>query len=304
MTVMPGLGRRWTESTAEGMALMRALAATDPRFPGGDELAAGFVTHQPVAGLVRLPAAHPLMREMSEHRIPGGYFYEVARSRHMDDIVVEETRQGATQVVLLGAGYDTRAYRLLDQTPGVRFFEVDQSAMSRRKRRKLGRVIDRVPDDVVFVELDFERDDPAAAMRAAGLWTSTRSLWLWSGVSMYLTVNAVNRVLGLVRESSGADSALAFDFMYRAALEGSDEFHGVRESRRYVEEQGEPWHFGLDRDELPSFLSERGFRLESDLGPDDLARRYLTDHAGRAYGKPSGWLGICLARVAPAGATR
>jgi hypothetical protein len=56
---------------------------------------------------------------------------------------------------------------------------------------------------------------------------------------------------------------------------------------------------GPARDELPDFLCERGFRLESELGPDDLARLDLTDGAGRIPGAPSGRLGICLARVHP-----
>ena len=282
--------------------MMRALAVTDPRFAGGDELAAEFVTHQPLAAVLRVPAMHPLTREMSEHRIPGGYFYEVARSRYMDEIAIDEARRDVAQIVILGAGYDTRAYRLRGQTPGVQFFEVDLPAMSRRKRRKLAGAIDYVPDNVEYVEVDFERDDPVGALRAAGLDASAKSLWLWSGVSMYLTAGAVDRVLRLVHETACADSALVFDYVYRDALDGNDDFHGVRESRRYVEEQGEPWHFGLDRQELPGFLSTRGFRLERDVGPDDLAHAYLTDGAGRCHGKPSGWLGICRARVAALGA--
>jgi methyltransferase (TIGR00027 family) len=291
------MGWRWNESTAEGMALMRVLACSDKRFPYGDRLAIGFVTEQPLATYVRLPAFHPLLRRLIEQRAPGAYYYEVARMRHVDDVMLGAVRRGVSQVVLLGAGYDSRAYRLRELALGVEFFEVDHQLMSRRKRRKLRRILGGVPAEVQYVEVDFERDDAGARLQAAGFDAKERTVWIWSGVSMYLTPAAVDRVLACVRKLSAPDSLLVFDYVYRAALDDGDSFIGLMESRRYVNSQGEPWRFALSRHVLADFLYERGFALESNLGPGDLERTYLTDDAGTSHGRPSGWIGICRARV-------
>ena len=118
--------------------------------------------------------------------MPGAYCYEVARMRHMDEALIGAVRRGASQAVLLGAGYDSRAYRLRDRALGVDFFEVDHPRMSRRKRRMLGRILGGVPNDVHYVEVDFERDELGAGLRAGGFDVNERTVWIWSGVCMYL----------------------------------------------------------------------------------------------------------------------
>jgi methyltransferase (TIGR00027 family) len=291
------IGWRWNESTAEGMALMRALACSDSRFQDGDRLAIGFVTDLPLAAYARLRVLHPLLRRLIDQRVPGGYYYEVARTAHMDGVLLDAVRRGASQVVLLGAGYDSRPYRLRERTTGATFFEVDHPRMSRRKREKLASLLGRVPPEVQYVEVDFERDDAGVALLAAAFEKNQRSVWIWSGVSMYLTPAAVDRVLALIRENSAADSVVVLDYLYQEAMDDDDSFFGLKESRRYVESQGEPWRFGISRDAVADFLHERGFALEANLGPDDLERAYLTSGEGTSYGRPSGWIGICQARV-------
>jgi methyltransferase (TIGR00027 family) len=276
---------------------MRALAGSDSRFPDGDRLAIGFVTDLPLAAYARLPVLHPLLRRMIEQRVPGAYYYEVARMRHMDGVVLEAVRRSTSQVVLLGAGYDSRPYRLRERAAGATFFEVDHPRMSRRKRQKLRTILGSVPPDVHYAEVDFEREEVGAALVAAGFDRDERTIWVWSGVSMYLTPAAVDRVLGLIREHSAADSLIVLDYVYQEALDDGDSFFGLKESRRYVESQGEPWRFGISQAAVGAFLYERGFALEDNLGPDDLERVYLTSSEGVSYGRPSGWIGICQARV-------
>ena len=90
---------------------------------------------------------------------------------------------------------------------------------------------------------------------------------------------------------------MVFDYVFRAALDDGDSFFGLKESRRYVQSQGEPWRFALAPDEVAGFLDQRGFAIERNLGPDHLEREYLTRSDGVPYGRPSGWIGICEARV-------
>jgi methyltransferase (TIGR00027 family) len=277
--------------------MLRAVASSDARFPGGDDLAVAFLGRNPPSMLARVRPLRPLAAWISERVTPGSYFFEIARGRCMDDVMLAEADRGARHVVLLGAGYDSRAYRFADALPGVTFWEVDQASVADRKRERLERALGRVPDDVRYVVVDFERDDPLAALRAAGYDGSELTVWLWSGVSYYLSIDAVDRVLALVRASSPTDRSIVFDYVFRTLVEGSDDFYGAARTRRYLLRQGEPWRFGIEPDELRAFLAERGFVLEANHGPDDLARRYLSDPDGRQLGRPFGFTGICHARA-------
>lgn len=105
--------------------------------------------------VARVRALHPLVRRMVERRNPGSYGYTIARIHHMDAIVRREVAAGLDRLVILGAGYDTRAYRMSDSLRGVSVFEVDHPATSREKRARLKKALGSVPADVTYVEVDF-----------------------------------------------------------------------------------------------------------------------------------------------------
>jgi methyltransferase (TIGR00027 family) len=234
-------------STAEVCAALRTLGGVDP-------LAPRFLRGARVTSLARIPPLHPLLRAAAPRLVKGAFAYEVSRTGHLDDAVAGELRRGAGQLVLLGAGFDSRGHRF-----GVRTFEVDLPALSRRKRR----LADGLAGDVVYVEADFERDDPLARLAAAGFDPSAPTVVLWIGVSMYVSAQAVERVLGFVA-ALASGSTVIFDYVFAEP---------TREFVRAVERRGEPIRFRTN--DVRTLVERYGLQLERNVGPQELARRVL-----------------------------
>jgi methyltransferase (TIGR00027 family) len=192
-------------------------------------------------------------------------------------------------VVLLGAGYDSRAYRLA-AVRSARVFEVDHPATQATKRALVER---RVPAErrahVRFVAVDLLRDDLAAALRGAGFGDGRptaagvgegslgdvggRAVVVWEGVTNYLTAEAVDATLRRLAGLLASGSHVVFTYVDRRALDGTGDFEGVWQDA--VRRHGEPWTFGLEPAALPAYLDERGMDLTLDLSTRDAADRYL-----------------------------
>ncbi len=280
--------------TAELMAVQRALESARPRSSRlfRDAFAPHFVSRR-WRLVVWASRVGPVRRavEVLYDRVagPGPRASAVARTRLIDDLV-SDARAWIGQLVLLGAGFDARAYRLpgLEQ---VTVFEVDHPATQQAKREVLGRVLagivegDPLAWHVRLVPVDFERDDLARALRAAGYRDGTPSLFVWEGVTNYLTPAAVDQTLGAVRGLAAAGSLLVLTYVDRAVL--ADDRSRFPEARRWVEgvrRRGEPWRFGLDPGEVEQFLARRGFGLIGDLSTAEAGERYFQPLGRRERG--------------------
>lgn len=260
------------------MALFRALESArhsdqlfvDPyaeRFlPAGYRLAARAARLRPVGRL--------LERYLDSRWSGGPRGSAVVRTRLIDDWVNAALADGAEQVLLLGAGFDSRAYRL-PALAGVEVFEVDHPATQAIKQRLLaaqfagGR---RTP--VRLVPVDLIRDDLDAALTGAGFDRTVRTVVIWEGVTNYLTADAVDATSRYLAGAAPAGSQVVFTYIDRAALEGTVTFDGLDAWRDAVTAGGEPWTFGFHPAELTGYLAARGLRLRSDLSARDAAQRY------------------------------
>jgi methyltransferase (TIGR00027 family) len=158
-------------STAESVALLRAAGALlrDERLRGPDHLAARLMPWAPrLSALVKVPVVRQLMPLLAERVVPGGVGFELARTKYMDSVVAEEVRDGAEQVVILGAGFDSRAYRMADELAAVTVFEVDQPGMSATKQARVRSAAGTPPANVHYVPVDLETTDLADALTEGG----------------------------------------------------------------------------------------------------------------------------------------
>ena len=240
-----------------------------------------------VNSLVRVRPLRGLVRRVAERVVPGGLWFEVARTRFMDDVMRDELAAGAGQLVILGAGFDSRAYRFRELLEGVGVFEVDHPATSRLKRERLRKIFGELPSHVRYVEVDFETDDLGERLAEAGYDDTGRTLFLWSGVAPYISDDAVGAVLSFVGARSGAGSAIVFDYVFREFLDGDDGFYGAAQLRKSVERQGEPFRSGVPKGAIGSFVEEHGLALSQSLLADD-----VTDLGGPMIDCG----GICVAR--------
>jgi methyltransferase (TIGR00027 family) len=190
-------------------------------------------------------------------------------------MVCDALGDGAAQLVLLGAGYDSRAYRL-PLARGVTVFEVDHPSTQRVKRERLSASGTSV-DHVRFVGVDFELDNVAGRLVDSGFDERARSAVVWEGVISYLNESAVDDNFKLLSGISSPGSRLIFTYVDGRALDGSIDLEEARRWKGWVRLNGEPFVFGFHPDRLESYLADHGFCLESDRSTAEVASGYRTE---------------------------
>lgn len=218
----------------------------------------------------RVPIVRGLIERYSDRRSPGSRTAIIARTAYIDDAVRGAVAAGVDQVVILGAGFDSRAHRM-PELRGAAVFEVDQADTQAQKRAKL-------PDatGVRYVAVDFRRDDVGTALEAKGWDPRRRSVFVWEGVTTYLNEPAVTAVLRWIA-TTAAGGSVVFTYVHRGVFDGTPRFEGSERVMANVRRLGEPWTFGLLPEALGEFVARAGLRLREDLGADDYRRRYLED---------------------------
>lgn len=218
------------------------------------------------------PRARTALARQVDRVLQGTMTFVLARHRAIDELLAQSP---ATQVVLLGAGYDSRAVRLEPALRGKTLFEVDHPATARRKAALSSKAFGDAPRArTVHVAIDFERESIEDKLRAAGLEVGALTLWVWEGVSMYLEEPAVRATLDLVRRLSAPGSLLAFDVWCPPA-------EGLRRittrdlpSLAFRLVYSEPLVWGPPGERLEPFLREHGLALIESVDADALVARY------------------------------
>jgi methyltransferase (TIGR00027 family) len=288
--------------TAEYNALFRAIESSLPerRRLFTDPLARAFLTWPLalVAWLAVIPGLRELVPWLIDKRWPGVRSSVVARTRLIDDTIAAALREHIEQFVILGAGFDSRAYRL----PGVRgltVFEVDHSDTQTTKRQTLARVLAVLSQHVRFVAIDFNQHTLESVMAAAGYRESARTVFLWEGVTNYLTAAAVDTTLQWCARASPG-SLLLFTYVHRDVLTRPSVFLGTEQLFASLAKVGEQLTFGIEPCQLSEFLATRGLSLESDVGAAEYRERYFKDAARKMRGHE--FYRVALARVGSHGA--
>ena len=206
------------------------------------------------------------------------------RTRYIDDALTAALRRGVEQVVILGAGFDSRAYRI----PGIgrtRVFEVDHPMTQVEKKSAVARRLGSLPPHVEFVPIDFSRQTLDGAMPAAGFRATARTFFICEGVTHYLSEPDVDTLFRSVARSAAAGSEMVFTYIHRTILDGSATFSGASQTLATVGRSGEPYTFGFDPVGLSEYLAARDLALIEDVGADEYRARYLAPR-GRGQEPP------------------
>lgn len=276
---------RTANTTAEGVAAWRAAGAMerDASVRNPDYLVIRLLG--PKWRLIsRIRPLVRLMILIYNRIIPGGYCFHIARTKHIDACLREALEEGIEQLVIMGAGYGTRAYRFEGLLAGARVFELDLPGVIEEKKRRVVRMLGREPAHVVYVPIDFMADSLESSLLAHGYNPSLRTFFIWEGVCMYLTAGVVDDVLRFVASSSASGSSIAFDYLLQDVIDGTTPDRDAIKAARYVAKLGEPYIFGIGAGEIESFLKERGLTLLSQVSPQELEDRYLRKSDGRLLG--------------------
>jgi methyltransferase (TIGR00027 family) len=283
--------------TAEYMALFRALETARPAGQRlfQDPFAVAFLAPRlhALAWAARLPWIGRRLERYIDARWPGARSSGVARTRLIDDWLDESLRDGARQVVLLGAGFDCRAHRMGSLATAA-VFEVDQRGLLESKRAALARWAHSINPGVRYVPVDFRRDDLSRALSASRFDERRRTAFLWEGVTNYLDAAAVDAVLRCVKRMSASGGLLIFTYVHEDVILGKFTAPGIDALFHRLHESGESWTFGLRPEQLRSYLAERGLDLTDDLG----AAEYRPLAMGRRADGQTGYEFYRIARCA------
>ena len=259
------------------MALFRAVESTgraDRRLfndPYAPALVSGRL--EKLAQFARVPIAGRLATWFLDIGWPRTRSSAVVRTRLIDDLVRQAMQGGARQALLLGAGFDSRPYRL-EELRGVPLFEVDHPATQKAKRERLEARLGELPGNVRFVPVDFEKDDLQAMLLRMGFDPNVEAVAVWEGVVSYLTAAAVDQNFGMLADIMAPRSQLIFTYVHRGALDGSVAFREAQRWKSSVNSTGEPFIFGFDPAALADYLQPRGFALVRDVSTAEASQAY------------------------------
>jgi methyltransferase (TIGR00027 family) len=267
--------------TAQFMALFRALESRRPLHQRlfSDPLARCYLSPALkclIAG-ARLPFVRAALDALIDRRWPGARSSGIARTRLIDDEMKDAIAAGAKQAVILGAGFDARAYRLAELAQ-IAVFEVDHPATSTVKRKLTQAALGTIPANVSFVQTDFNRQGLKETLEAAGYTSTLRTLFVWEGVSNYLSTEAVDATLSFCA-SSAAGSCVVFTYIDKKVLERPESFYGTEGIVRLLAGVEERWTFGFEPSHLEAYLGKLGLKLESDLCAAEYRRRYFKEES-------------------------
>jgi methyltransferase (TIGR00027 family) len=275
--MQPETVSRTALGTAAGRALESLRPEADRLFE--DRFAMGFlpVGLRTTVQVLRIPIVGNALLAMRERQIPGIMGNLLCRTRFIDDVYRKAVIEGFEQVVTLGAGFDSRAYRF-PGTTSIQVFEVDHPATQARKQERVERMERLHPElvpQVAFVPIDFERQELADELAGAGYRSGVETFFVWEGVTQYIAAEAVDATLRFIARSAASGSRIVFTYIDRGIIDGTARTKGVEKLLSEVERQGEAWRFGIYPAELAGFLAERGFELVEDVGATDYRERYL-----------------------------
>ncbi len=211
------------------------------------------------------------MRELYLSELGSGtYGAQIMRTRYIDDVVTGLVEGGTTQVVILGAGLDTRAFRL-PVLAGATVLELDLPGTQQYKVERL-RGVPALAAEVRFIPTDFTTEPLGDVLGAAGLDRTNPVLFVWEGVTQYLPEAAVRSTLACIG-ASVPGSALVFTYVRRGIVDGSA-WDGWSDGQRPRLDASEPWIFGLEPGEVPGLLDSYGLSLVDDVGEAEFRSRY------------------------------
>lgn len=203
-----------------------------------------------------------------------------SRTRYIDDCLERGFDGGIKQLVILGAGFDARPYRFDELKDGIKVFEVDFPATQQAKIKRVTEALGYAPRHVNYVPIDFLRDDLRPTLLESGYDPGVKTLFIWEGVTMYLTPEAVDETLAFVSDNSPAGSSIVFTFSQIPKRFGIIMQASMKMSRISFGISREPVLFAIKEGTLDNFLKSRGFELREELPGSTLAERYFQIRTG------------------------
>jgi len=265
--------------TAQYMALFRAIETARPKRQRlfSDPYAIHFLDRglQRVARISSWLVIGGLILKIIQARGAGALSSGIARTKYIDDLLEQTIRGGVRRVIILGAGFDTRALRL-GFLKDISVIEIDHPDTAQFKIEKLIASTGQLPHNVEYFQLDFNKQALDDLARQHGLTFDSQTTIIWEGVTNYLTEEAIDKTLEFVSKFSKG-SFLIFTYIDKSVLDKPESFEGTEKLFKRLKESEEQWTFGFNPTELSNYLHDFNLTLLEDCGAADFRKKYMPE---------------------------
>jgi len=243
----------------------------------------GSILKDPFAMKILREDEKDVLQFANQHPLAGiGRLFTAARSRIAEDALSAAVERGLRQIVILGAGFDTLALRNPHSALAIRIYEVDHPATQAGKRERLAETQIEVPPWLVFVPVDFERDDLGEKLAAAGFQQCSPAFFTWLGVVPYLTPDAIDRTLDYM--ASVQSSEVVFDYLEPPEA-FSEELRQIEQERaKQLKKMGERSLSRFEPSGIAAILRSHGLSAIEDIDYQEIASRFGRAVQGLAPG--------------------
>ncbi len=273
------------------MAAARAFASRDPdeSLRNPDHLADRLVGDDELALISAHPISKALRQDYSDasESIPTVMFawLMLMRTRYIDEALKRAVANGVRQIVILGAGFDSRAYRFRDLLQHCAVVEIDASVTQSYKRQRLQAIGCNAPTNLTYASIDFSSQSLRDVLFASGIKREDPTFYIWEGVCMYLPEQSVRETLSTISSYSPVGSSLAMDYANQLWLEQAQN-NPQQGSFEIFKSWGEPWIFGVPNPDGQEFFREVGMDPGRPMAVinRELIKRHTMNDEGKMYG--------------------
>jgi len=224
--------------------------------------------------LMRSPKIFDAIMKSREKSTPGLMGWMFCRFRYIDDVLKDSiAKKEIETVVNLGVGMDCRAYYI----PGIEsisYFEVDHPSVIKKKRAKMKKILGKLPNHVIFVPIDFEKQSLDTELKKAGYNLTSKTLFIWEGVTQYISKEANDSTLKHVAQAAPG-SKIVFTYVLKSFIDGKNIHDGIKVMYKYMVKKYKLFIYGLDPNDIGDYLSKYSLSLIEDIGSEEMEERYM-----------------------------
>ena len=265
--------------TAQYMALFRAIETLRPSQKRlfTDPFAMIFLdnTLKLAVKISSIPFLRNLIFKIIQNKAPGALSSGIARTKYIDDLLEQTISDGVEQVIILGAGFDTRALRL-NFLKNISIIEIDHPDTSNIKIKKLENKIGNLPSNVKYYQLDFEKQNLTDLATKYNLNLDIPTTIIWEGVTNYLNQEAVNKTFEFIQKFSDK-TYIIFTYIDKLVLENPQAFQGTEQLFKNLKKSEEPYTFGIQPDKLSEYLNKFDLTLIENKSADEYRNKYMPE---------------------------
>jgi methyltransferase (TIGR00027 family) len=268
--------------TAQYMALFRAVETARPKSKRlfTDPYAINFLDKklQRVTKIAALPIIGYFIPRLIHKKGIGAISSGIARTKYIDDLLEATIKEGSKQVIILGAGFDTRSVRL-DFLKNISIIEIDHPDTSSFKLQILKRNIGKLPPNVSFQQVDFNKQSLNEIAEQAKINFLLPTTIIWEGVTNYLTKETIDNTFNFTKQFISPLNII-FTYIDKDVLDNPGHFKGTEQLFGNLRNNEEQWTFGFNPNKLTSYLQQFDLALKEDLNATEYRNRYMPERKG------------------------